>query len=232
MDGEAVDEVHVHHQRAQYELIAQGHVVHPVTVYVFHQVVTPGGNPLGTYVSVPVEVVGIGILGARGNRGGAELEENVLAGSRRPRGRYPESVILIQVVGKSSVIINVNGRGVNLVAADENGLFARRDGPLGVDLPFEPEEIRGVERVALVYLLVEPLPDAQADVVSQVAENMQIEVVSLEVRSVLAGPHFLMESGAGVYGNLVHMAFDGLEGFILRFYQRAAQDQCRNQNQF
>ena len=227
----AVDEVHVDHQFSQVEAVAQGEPVHLAVQFVFHQVVAPGGGPAGADVAVPVQVVGVGVLGAGGDGRCAELGADVLARCGRPGTGYAKGIILIQTAGEGSVIIYVNGRGIHFVAAHQDGLLAGGKGPFGVDLPFEPEEVRGVEGVLLVYLLVEALADAEAEIVREMTHNVQVEIISLEVGIVFAGADFLVEGGAGVYGNLVHVLFHGLQRLVLRPGLRAAQDpQHRNQN--
>ena len=214
MNGMPVNEVQVHYQGAQVKLVAQHFVIHPSAKLVSHQVVAPGGTPALANMAVPVQVVGIGVLCARRNGGGAELQAYVLARSRCPRARDAKCIVLVHVGDKGAVVVDVDGRGVNFVASQEDGLLAGRDGPVGIDLPLEPQEIRGVEGVLLVNLLVEPLPYADGEVVRDVAHDVEIEVISLEMGVVLAAPYFLVECGAGVYGNLIHVLLHHIQRLL------------------
>jgi hypothetical protein len=94
-------------------------------------------------------------------------------------------------------------------------MFARGDAPVRVDLPFDPEEIRGAEGVFLIDPLVHPLPDTETDVVRYVPQQVQVEVIPLEMGVILARPYFLMESAPGIYGELVQMGFDSFQKGIL-----------------
>ena len=135
-EGGAVDQVHVHDEVPQLELVAQHEPVHLPVQFVLHVVVAPGGLPDLADVPVPVQVVGVGVLRARRDGGGTELDGDVLPGRRREGGRRPEGVVLVQPVAESAVIIHVDRCRIDLVAADQDGLLAGREGPFRRSLPF------------------------------------------------------------------------------------------------
>ena len=70
---------------------------------------------------------------------------------------------------------------VDFVAADEDGLLAGREGPVRGGLPFEPQEVCGIEGVLLVNLLVQPLAHAESQVVRELPLDVQVQVVALEM---------------------------------------------------
>ena len=154
---------------------------------------------------MPVQVVGIGVLRAGRDGGGAELQGEVLPGRGRESGRGAEGVILVQAAAEGSVVINVDRCRVDFVTADEDGLLAGREGPLGRRLPFQPQEIGGVEGILLIDLLIQPLPDPEGQIVSELAFDVQIQVVPLEMGVIHTVGRLLVESGACVDGHLLHV---------------------------
>ena len=89
-------------------------------------------------MSIPIKVVGIGVLRARGNGRRAELHLDILAWGRRVCGRNAESIILVKTVAESTVIVYVNGGGVNFVTAYGDGMLAGSKPPMRRGLPFDP----------------------------------------------------------------------------------------------
>ena len=113
-------------------------------------------------MSIPIKVVGIGVLRARGNGRRAELHLDVLARGGRVSGRNAKGIVLVQTAAESTVIVHVDRGGVNFVTAYGDGMLAGSKPPMRRGLPFDPEEIRGVERVLFVDFLIQALPYAEA----------------------------------------------------------------------
>ena len=156
-------------------------------------------------MAVPVQVVGVGRLHGRRNGRGAELEADVLSGGGREGDGCAEVIVLVQTCAEGAIVIDFDGRGVNLITADEDGLLAGRNAPLGVKLPFDPEEVGGLERVLLRGQHVEALPYPETEFVCNLSQDVEVQVISHEAGVVCSVHGFLMESGTGVYGYLVHM---------------------------
>ena len=112
--------------------------------------------------------------------------------------RRAECIVLVEVEAERSVVIDVDGRRVDFIAAHQYRLLAEGEGPLGACLPLQPEEVGGAEGVVVVDLAVEALAHAEGQPVGQLPEYMQVEVFTLEVGVIHPVLRLLVEGGAGV----------------------------------
>ena len=133
-----------------------------------------------------------------------------------------EGIILVQMVEECTVIINLDGRRIELVASHEYALLAERERPLGARLPVDPEEVGGIERILFVDLLVHPLAYAETDIVRQMTFHVDVEVISLEMRVVNAVLRLLVERGAGIDRDLIDVR-------LLCLQRGRAEETCRQQ---
>ena len=136
-EGGAVDEIDIHEEIVSVELIAQSYKVHLPSEFVFDVIDAPYCLPPGIERAVPVKVVGIPVLVARGDGRRHELKDQFLAGQRRVACRHTEGVVLIKPVAEGTVIVNVDRRRVDFIAANEYCLFSGREGQFREGIPFQ-----------------------------------------------------------------------------------------------
>ena len=195
----AVHPLQVDGHGAEDEAVAEGDIVDETIVLVLHEVDAPDGVPPGGHVAEPRQVVGVEVLEAQRQRGVAELEGEHLVGEEFVFGVHAEGEALVEVIAEVAVVVDVDWDGVEFVAADEEGVLARGQRQLGRGLPAEIQEVRGVEDVFGVEDgLVEPLADAEVELLRELAADVQVEVVAGELAAIFPVVPFLVEGSAGV----------------------------------